>query len=922
MTKQNESQIIVTGDVGNEIFVYVDKLPSKPKSLRKAVIKEFNQSAKTLPGCADAFVVYLNALHGREIAINPCKPEDKRCKDIICVSENVIPNSAVYILTKEQKIVMEQKEKTWRIELAYPYGEREEIEHCKKNLTDLVKNEFDESTPALLVDFNQGWRKFKLKDNNSLNDMKLFLEKRPYIIRTNDPTFDEWRKLREKFNGEKSKGIWFSPITDMDKGNLWVSCVWEDIQVIDYLKNDETLWKDNKWLHYIVILISAEGILILGPDTNENGILLIMPKEQPESFSMRGYGKVKGRNIIFVSSLAKAILQPNNNEISLDKIKNSAKEGLYCIRKFIELGFVDLKEINETYKTNLPYKYIQSHIRKLVETELIENIEKIQLLKTLQNCLEKLVKAGYDLNNLKDCIKQLVEAGVINGTEKMEVRNLQDCIGKLVVAKKQSTKLQNCIETLMEHTTSLEDIQKQQLTLDENCKDSVEKLVLTGQKLRDFRDFRDCIEKLADFCTIKDDENDRNSIPLYESDQVKGISRIITFAKQKERNNLDDAFEIVLQEEEGYNRRIVLEIEKLITASPDHARKIIRLAGQLEENLHYEDDKIYSCAIFGEPGSGKSSIPIQLVEAIKKKTGKKISDPLTYNLSQFKDMSNLIIAFKEIQKYVLKGEIPFVIWDEFDIHFQNNECGWLSYFLMPMQDSKFFDGKENSNLGKCIFIFIGGTFNDENSFIEWTQKEENKRLKGKDFHSRLDSSLTTPSIDVHVYKETGIINEKSEARTLRAIMLRQFLKDSTSVEDITIGVLIYLLHVPLQHGVRSLSKIVKNSELSHASTFQTKHFPPLHTLKLHVKNGGEDVNTFLNAYELNSKWYDKPLHLEWRAKREYKITDELLEYLQLEEDRSSGTLSRGEFLRSLRRIIGNKLDIFNKPVILEKAKQK
>ena len=354
----------------------------------------------------------------------------------------------------------------------------------------------------------------------------------------------------------------------------------------------------------------------------------------------------------------------------------------------------------------------------------------------------------------------------------------------------------------------------------------------------------------------------------------------------------------------------------------NHARKIIRLAGQLEENLHYEDDKIYSCAIFGEPGSGKSSIPIQLIEAIKKKTGKKFSEPLSYNLSQFKDISNLIITFKEIQKYVLKGEIPFVIWDEFDIHFQNNDCGWLLYFLMPMQDSKFFDGKEYSNLGKCIFIFIGGTFNNEKSFIEWTQKEENKRLKGKDFHSRLDSSLTTPSIDVHVCNETGIINEKSEARTMRAIMIRQFLQNSTSVEDITIGVLIYLLHVPLQHGIRSLATIVKNSELSHASTFQTNHLPPLHTLKLHVRNGGENVNKLVNklldTYQLDNKFYDMPLHLEWRSEKKYKITEEIKKYLQLEETLSS----RGNFLRSLKKVIGNKITVFNKPVILEKAKQK
>jgi ABC-type dipeptide/oligopeptide/nickel transport system ATPase component len=103
-------------------------------------------------------------------------------------------------------------------------------------------------------------------------------------------------------------------------------------------------------------------------------------------------------------------------------------------------------------------------------------------------------------------------------------------------------------------------------------------------------------------------------------------------------------------------------------------------------------EPIYSCAIFGEPGSGKSYITEELIKVLRKKTGKKISEPIIYNLTQFNDQKNLIDAFKEIKE--LKGEIAFVIWDEFDTYYNNNKCGWLPSFLMPMQDSKFFDGKK------------------------------------------------------------------------------------------------------------------------------------------------------------------------------------------------------------------------------------
>jgi len=745
-------KIIVTGDIGSDIFIYIDKLRTKAQSLREAWVRYYNLSTKTLPGMADAFVRYLNVYYNENYAYNPCKTLGEecsareknkllQCKDIMCREGKPLPKS-VYILTQQNKSYSNNpnKDREWRIEQFFLSGEIE-LTHCNNPLPIKEYDKYDETTPVLLVDYNQGWR--KVIENKKLLE---FLKDRDYIVRTHDPMLKEWQNLRRDLNKKNNKkiGIWFSQVKDMSNGDLWVSCVWEDVSktIIEYLKQDDTLWDklNNKWLHYIVILISAEGVLILCPDkTNE--ILLIVTKEQPGSFAMRGYGIVTGPNIVFICSLIKAILQPKQKKTLLENIVYFAKEGLYCTRKLIELGFVGYDKVAE-YKTNLPYSEIKEFAKKLEENKYLDKDQDTQKQKT----------------------KQLNE-------------------------------------------------------------------------------------------------------------DLKNAGKILTFAKQRRRNDLYDALKIVLQDNESFNNRVVLEIGQFITTSPDYARHFLRLARQLEVNILYEDRKIYSCAIFGEPGSGKSSIAEELLKAIQSKTDTNITNPISYNLSQFESTDNLIEAFKNIREHILKGNIPFVIWDEFDTHFQGKECGWLSSFLMPMQDSKFYDREMYKVLGKCIFIFIGGTFTKESDFIEWTSHKENKKLKGKDFHSRLDSSLTVPSIDVQINKENGIIDQKSEARTTRAVMIRKFLQKYKNVKYITIGVLIYVLHVKLQHGIRSLEKIIKNSELRDTTTFHIKHLPPSHTLKIHVV-GGENVDNFLSEIkEIDTRCFETTFPLAWQDPSLQNITD-------------------------------------------------
>jgi len=324
--------------------------------------------------------------------------------------------------------------------------------------------------------------------------------------------------------------------------------------------------------------------------------------------------------------------------------------------------------------------------------------------------------------------------------------------------------------------------------------------------------------------------------------------------------NWKTASEIVCGSEDELRERTVFKLGKLITLSPEYAHTLLRLSSMVETHVNNSKD-ILSFSIFGEPGSGKSFVAKQLAKAIDPNDTK--FKYLTYNLSQFKDSSSLVDALKHIQTVSLQGKIPFVLWDEFDTSYNGKMGGWLSSFLMPMQDAKFFDGTANRALGKCIFIFIGGIFKNDAEFNKWASNE-GKNLKCPDFHSRLSSSLTVPTADFEMSMD-GSINKNDPAQLVRAVLIRAFLKKELKIKAISQDVLDFLLYVPLQHGVRSLEKIISASELNKTKHFQAFHLPSLDVLQLHVdetKMKSQNITSYLNDIKLN--YYEKPrLELRW-----------------------------------------------------------
>ncbi|CAH0024517.1 unnamed protein product, partial [Clonostachys rhizophaga] len=146
---------------------------------------------------------------------------------------------------------------------------------------------------------------------------------------------------------------------------------------------------------------------------------------------------------------------------------------------------------------------------------------------------------------------------------------------------------------------------------------------------------------------------------------------------------------------------------KLVVADRSEIQEFHAITNRVEEYLKTPEKRPLSIGVFGAPGSGKS---FGIKQIMKKAThGASGTYPeLEYNLSQFLDYSNLLVAFQTVRDKTVSGQIPIVYFDEFDTTL-NGELGWLKFFLAPMQDGTFFDHGYSRPIGRAIFIFIGGT---------------------------------------------------------------------------------------------------------------------------------------------------------------------------------------------------------------------
>ena len=371
--------------------------------------------------------------------------------------------------------------------------------------------------------------------------------------------------------------------------------------------------------------------------------------------------------------------------------------------------------------------------------------------------------------------------------------------------------------------------------------------------------------------------------PYTHSDRLWRIFEAsqVPFHSGKAPSMLGLARQLVIQGEAAFRQLPHAYFGELLTLDREEMEALRTLrAMMLDYKANSKGKKPLSIGVFGPPGAGKS-FGVEQIATDENVFGKDAW--MEFNLSQFDTSSDLIGAFHQVRDRVLDGITPVVFWDEFD----SRNYHWLQYLLAPMQDGRFQEGQRTHPIGKCVFIFAGGTSHTFEAFCPDSSDQDATRefriKKGPDFHSRLDAYLNVLGPNQRKDISEGRSSNDSPpdpsdicAPIRRAIMIRAHLGAKGSEPlDIDRPMLDALLTVPrYKHGARSLEKLVLALKPAKPSDpIRRSDLPPPGIIAMHVTDENGDPYRLIDLIEASSnQLFNHPdtieelaahIHAEW-----------------------------------------------------------
>ena len=320
--------------------------------------------------------------------------------------------------------------------------------------------------------------------------------------------------------------------------------------------------------------------------------------------------------------------------------------------------------------------------------------------------------------------------------------------------------------------------------------------------------------------------------------------------ESKGRKIADIAFEYVQRGKSAIEGMPQLTFGGLTTVDRKEIESFQNIKNLILEYANTKASRPLSIAVFGAPGSGKSFGVTQIAKTIMPGAIEK----LEFNVSQFTDESDLSTAFHKVRDCILEGKLPLVFFDEFDSDKDGLALGWIKKFLMPMQDGKFKDLSGEHPVGKCIFVFAGGTASSFEDFCapmlseNDEEKQSFKNVKGPDFVSRLRGTINVFGPNPTSHDDYNFILRR--ALLLRSLCERKLAHKSGDL-PVNDDVIRAMLLVPkYKHGARSMEAILDMSRIEGPS-WEPASLPFYTQLALHT-DADVFIRLVLNDVRINS----------------------------------------------------------------------